>query len=183
MEKKKLGLPKVLGSKVVFKTRNLSVVETKVKFPKGKTRHYTLVFPEAVIAIVLDKKKNIYLAKEWKAGWNRVFYKLPGGAVVGKGEKASEKAIKKEILEELGIEAGKLTKLLYVADDVWVVHHFTIYLAENLVMKKQKLERFEHIRVVKMPFKKAFERFVKNNSGMTSESVLGLLFAKEKLKL
>lgn len=178
-----MNLPKALSSKVVFRTRNLSVVETKIKFPKGITSHYTLRFPEAVTAVVLDKKKNVYLAKEWRSGWNRILYKLPGGKVEGKGDSAVKKSVKKEILEELGIEARKITKLVTLPDDAWVVHHFTVYLAEDLVIKKQRLERFEHIEVVKMPLRKALAKYTRGNPDMTSESVLGLLLVKEKLKL
>jgi len=183
MINKKFNLPKALNSKVIFKTKNLSVVETKVKFPRGIDHQYTLRFPDAVIAIVLDKKKNIYLAKEWRSGWNRVLYKLPGGKIEGKGYIAVKKSVKKEILEELGIEARKITKLVTLPDDAWVVHHFTVFLAEDIVRRKQELERFEHIEVVKMPLKKALAKFTKGSPNMTSESVLGLLLAKERLKL
>lgn len=183
MKSKKSNSPKVLNSKVVFRTKNLSVVETKIRFPKGIDYQYTLRFPDAVLAVVLDKNKNVYIAKEWRSGWNRVLYKLPGGKVEGRGDSAVKMSVKKEILEELGIEARKITKLVALPDDSWVVHHFTVFLAEDIVIKKQKLEKFEHIEVVKMPLKKALEKFTKGNPNMTSESVLGLLLAKEKLKL
>lgn len=178
----KMRMPKTLSTKTVFK-RNFSVLEMKVRFPRGFAKHYIAKFHDGAVVAVIDKKKNVYLAKEWRSGWNRFLYKCPGGAVYGKGEAANVKTARNEIMEELGIYAKKITKLASVPADVLALHHIHIYLAEDIVIKEQKLETFEFIQLVKMPFKKALKIFARPNSNMTSESVLGLLLAKEKLKL
>lgn len=179
---KKMRKPKTLSTKTVFK-RNFSVLEMKVRFPNGIARHYIAKFHDAAVAVVIDSKKNVYLAKEWRSGWNRFLYKFPGGGVYGRGEAANLKTARNELIEELGIRAKKITKLASVPADVLAMHHIHIYLAEDITVKEQKLEAFEFIQVIKMPFKKALEIFARPNSNMTSESVLGLLLAKERLKL
>lgn len=174
--------PRTLSTKTVFK-KNFSVLEVKVSFPNGFAKHYVAKFRDGVVAVIVDKEQNVYLAKEWRSGWNRFLYKCPGGGVYGMGEAANLRTIKNEMMEELGIRAEKITKLASVLGDVMVVHAVHIYLAENITVGRQRLEPMEHIKLLKMPFKKAFKIFVRPGSNMTSESVLGLALAKEKLKL
>jgi len=180
---KQVKVPETLNTRVIFNKKRMKIVKINVRFPKRTTQHYVVKFNDAVTAVVIDKNKNILLAKEWRSGWNKFVYKLPGGGVAGKGEAANRRAIKKELVEELGVHAKKITKLASVPHDVKVIHHISIYLAQDISLGKQVPEKDEYIEVVKMPFKKALKMFVRNNSKMTSESVLGLLLAKEKLKL
>jgi 8-oxo-dGTP pyrophosphatase MutT (NUDIX family) len=177
-----MKIPKTLSTKETV-IKDFSILEMNVRFPKGIDKHYVVKFHDGAVAIVVDKKMNVYLAKEWRSGWNQYLIKCPGGAVYGKGEPANIRTVRNELVEELGIHVKKITKLASVPADVRILHYFHIYLAENFKIRKQKLEPFEYIKLIKMPFKKALKTFAVPNSKMTSESVLALLLAKERLKL
>ena len=180
---KRRNVPKPGKTWEIFRRKDLAVLQSNSRFSAGLAHHYVVKYPDAVNAAPVDDEMNVFVIREWRSGWNNFLYKLPGGAVRGIGEGANVRAIRGELLQEAGIRAKRITKLASVKADVNIVHRIYLYLAQGLSVGTQELEDFEYIKVIKMPFVKAYKRFVKNNSEMTSESVLCLALAKEKLKL
>ena len=91
-------------------------------------------------------------------------------------------AAKRELREELGIEAEEWIELGYVNPFTSVVHSpGFLFLARKLRFTTQQREGTEIIRVLKMPFDKAV-RLVMENKITHGQSVALILKAKEYLK-
>ena len=96
-------------------------------------------------------QKEFFMVKQWRHGSKCLSVEFPGG-VIDKGEEP-EQAARRELLEETGCRAGKLTKLGEVNPNPALfsnkVHFF---LAQNLeCTNTQDLDNDEFVNVIKVP--------------------------------
>jgi len=176
--------PKILSKKVVYKGPWLNIERKKIKLPTGKVVKWEDVISLDFVAIVaLDKKKNIYLSKEWRSAWEREILQIPAGECKGKTEKEKLKQAQNELREEVNLGAKKWEKLVSCPFDARRRARAHIFLATDLFKSKKETEDSEIIEVVKMPFQKAYKLFLSGKTPTTSYTILGMALAKERLKL
>lgn len=109
-------------------------------------------------AIVIPKKDDKFLmVKQWRHGESKLSIEFPGG-VIDAGEEPDH-AAKRELEEETGFKAGKLTKLGTVnPNPALFSNHVHVYLAEELISTgKQHLDEDEFVNYFEMPITEVIE--------------------------
>jgi len=109
-------------------------------------------------AIVIPKKDgNFLMVKQWRHGEKSLSIEFPGG-VIDEGEDPDMAACR-ELEEETGFKAGKLTKLGKVnPNPALFSNHVHVYLAEELVPTGvQHLDDDEFVNYFEMPVGEVIE--------------------------
>lgn len=176
--------PKILSKRVEYKCDWLKIERVKLKLPTGKIVKWEVPIVADFVAIVpIDNRGNIYLVKEWRVAWGKEIIQIPAGGCGGNNEKAILKKARNELREEVGLDAKKWQKLLSCPVGPRMKLGAHLYLATDLFESKKEKEDTEIIEVIKMPFPKASKLFLSGKILTTSYTILGMLLAKEKLKL
>ena len=110
---------------------------------------WVIVIPE--ITEQDGQEKSFFMVKQWRHGSKCLSVEFPGG-VIDKGEDP-ETAARRELLEETGCVAGKLTKLGQVnPNPALFSNHVHIFLAQDLQCTQgQSLDDDEFVNVIKVP--------------------------------
>lgn len=150
----KRGPYKVVSSKTVYKNPWIKVREDSVVNDKGEKSLFGVIdYKPGVSIIALDKKKNIYLVKEYYHAIGEYGIQVPSGGIE-KGQKGLD-AAKDELLEETGLVAKKWINLGFVHPLTLILNSpVDLFLALDLSEDKKPEQGIE---VLKMPFEKAYQ--------------------------
>ena len=146
--------------KLLLKTAVFDVTSSTNTYKNGKQTvqgdYIVLDAPDWVIVIpeIEDKatgQKEFFMVKQWRHGSKCLSVEFPGG-VIDRGE-APEEAARRELLEETGCRAGKLTKLGQVnPNPALFSNHVHFFLAQDLeCTNTQDLDNDEFVNVIKVP--------------------------------
>jgi len=176
---------KVLSLKPAYKCSWIEIHKAKIKLPNGVIAEWQkVVIPDFVAIVAVDKKKNIYLSKEWRVSWGKDILHLPAGSLDGKrGERQILQQARNELREEIGLDAKKWQKLIFIQHNARIKLSVHLYLATDLFPSKKKADDDEIIKMVKMPFQKAYRLFKSGKIMTTSYTLLGMMLAKERLRI
>lgn len=87
-----------------------AITEYDVELPSGDRRTWIrLHFGTSAAVLPVTKDNEVVLTREYRHGLGRVAYSLPGGTA--KDGETPEACAKRELLEETGLEPGKLLPL------------------------------------------------------------------------
>ncbi len=154
---KKNGPYKIISSREVYKNPWINVREDKVIHPKGDEGVFGVVTIDRGMSVLpIDEEGYVYLTKEFRYAVGKDTIETISGGV-DKGEKIVE-AVKREMLEEVGIKAKKFTELgmLYPLTTV-LFHEAFLFLAEDLSFCKPDTTSKEIIQPVKIKLEKAMD--------------------------
>lgn len=175
--------PKVLSEWTKYKGQWAEIRGIKVDMGNGKTVEWEKLEMSGGVAVVaMDEKNNVYLGKEYRPQHEKYIYQICSGDAEGKTtDKELKEEARRELREELGIDAKKIEKLAEVVTGGRVRESRYFYLARELFDSPLKRDENESIKVFKMPIDKAFKFLLKHDCHFTA--LLGILLAKEKLDL
>lgn len=178
MEKKN-GPWTIKKSQSVFKNDFLEVFNDKVVQPDGKNGEYaTVQMKPGVCTLAVDDEDNVYLTRQFRYALGRESLEVIAGGIEG-GEPLEN--AKREIKEEMGIEAEEWIDLGAAETDTSIIHspaHF--FVARKLQFGKPKREGTEAMKPVKIPFDTAVTKVL---NGEIVHALSCLLILKTKLKL
>ena len=146
-----------------YKCAIFSVNEVERKCHDGRKGNFIEIeCPEWIIIIPLYRDEDGVLRtiveRQYRHGSDSVTLEFPAG-LVEKGEEPID-AARRELLEETGFKAGKVTKLATLCpNNAFMSNHQHIYLAEDLeLVSGQDLDANEEIDLYSLPLSEVLER-------------------------
>lgn len=175
--------PKIISEKVLYKSNLSEVISAKVKLPNGKVVEWDYFGNADVVAILpIDQDGNVYLVSEWRPAWRKDIMQIPAGHCIAKTETGRIKQAHNELREETGMDAKTLKKIVVYTPSARMNYYVHIYLAQDLFSSYKDPDEDELIKVVKIPFQKAYQKFIKDWELTTSSTITALLLTKDLIK-
>jgi ADP-ribose pyrophosphatase len=133
----------------------MQLVKDDVLRPDGEPGTYSVVqLKPGVCVVALDERENVHLTMEFHYGVGRVTLEGVSGGI--EEDESAETAARRELAEELGIEAGTLHPMGMVDPfTASVVSPTQLFLAEALKLGTKAPEATEVIQHVSMPLSEA----------------------------
>lgn len=135
------------AKKLLYSTPILSVHQQTNTAPDGSQGNYIVVdAPDwAIVIPVLENPRRLVMVRQWRHGSHSLSTEFPGG-VIDHGESPAQ-AAERELLEETGYKAGKLTHLGSMSPNpAMFSNKVHCFVAENLIATGvQNLDRGEFV--------------------------------------
>ena len=170
---------KTLSSQQVFDGRLLKVYLDQVELTGGGTSSREFVHhPGGVAAVALDGDGNVYLERQFRYPYHKVVTEIPAGKLEP-GEDPFD-AIRRELSEEIGAEAGRWDALGYIMPSVGYTDEMLyLYLARDLSFGARHLDQDEFLEPFKLPFAEALAQAA--DGRINDAKTVAALFRAEKL--
>ncbi len=125
----------------------------------GITGEYVAVEAPDWVVVIPVYGDSFVMVRQWRHAEENMTWEFPGG-VMNEGEDPAETAAR-ELFEETGFKAGKITKLGRCSSNPALFkNHFTVFLAEDLEPTgEQHLDDDELVNYTLMPREKVIDSF------------------------
>ncbi|MEN6521350.1 MAG: NUDIX hydrolase [Armatimonadota bacterium] len=171
---------KVISTKRIYDGKILNLRVDTVILPDGREAKREIVEHRGAIAVVplLDTTK-VVMVKQYRRSAGEVLLEIPAG-VMEKDEDA-ETSANRELMEEIGYKAGKLTRMystfLAPGYSEEMLHTF---LAEDLVPARAKADDDEFIEIVTIELSDAV-KMIRSGEIKDAKTASGLLMAQQMI--
>lgn len=150
---RKHGPWEILGSRDAYRSEHLKTRVDEVIRPDGDRGEYAVVeMPEGVCVLPIDDDGQVHLVQQFRYAVGRDSVEVVAGAM----EEGPEEAARRELQEELGIEADELISLGQMdIDTSMILGPVHLYAARGLRFREPDREATEVMRSLKLPFAEA----------------------------
>ncbi|MDR3191090.1 MAG: NUDIX hydrolase [Lactobacillaceae bacterium] len=123
----------VVAEQIVYDGRIIQVVDETVQLSDGRTSHRDIVHHSGAVAVLaLTDDNKMIVEKQWRAPIRQVTMEIPAGKLDAR-DVDELAAIKRELNEEVRLQAGKIEKITGFYSSVgFADEYITIYLATEL---------------------------------------------------
>ena len=144
-------------SETLLKTVVCSITKRHNTSSDGTEGDYIIMDAPDWVIVIAEHNDKFLMVKQWRHGEAGLSIEFPGG-VIDKGEEP-EQAARRELEEETGYKAGKLTKLGTVnPNPALFSNHVHFYLAQELqATGKQNLDEDEFINCMELSKEEVLE--------------------------
>ncbi len=165
---------RLIGSREVFAGRLISVQVDEVELADGsRTTREVVSHPGAVAVVPMLDEKRVVMIRQYRHAAGRVVWELPAGTL-GEGESAEECA-RRELVEEVGYEAGELRRLFstYLSPGYSseLIH---LFVARGLRATSPRRERDERIEAAPLAVEEAVA-MIERGEVQNAAAICGLL--------
>jgi len=149
--------PEVLGSRVVYEGRVVSLRVDEIALPHGRRATREVVeHPGAIVVIALDERGEVALVRQYRHAVKRYLLELPAGGLEP-GEEPLATA-QRELREEVGVEAARWTPLGHFFSSPGFANEILhVFLAEDLRPAYAEPDEDEDIAVVRYSLSELYE--------------------------
>lgn len=167
-----------ISSKEIFHGKIIEVRLDTVKLPNGNESTREIVkHPGAVGIVPITDKGEVILVKQFRYPVNQEIFEIPAGKL---DENEEPKACaKRELLEETGYDAKKISKLcMFYTTPGFSDEMMHLFLAENLIYQEQQLDEDEFLEVLRIPLDEAVQWIISGKI-IDGKSIVGITLAKQ----
>jgi ADP-ribose pyrophosphatase len=165
------------NTKDVYSCRIFTVREEDIALPNGKTARQSWIDHKPTVAVIpVNNQNELLLISQFRVPAAKNLLEIPAGSFDGDGE-SPESCAGRELAEETGYRAGKLTQLFagYLLPG-YCNEFMYFFLAEDLVYDPLTPDEDEFIEVIPVSFARADE-LLKNGALIDAKTVLGIMLA------
>jgi ADP-ribose pyrophosphatase len=163
-----------------YKGRVFSVTQVEVVLPDQRSHVYDRInIQDAVTILPVDADMNLYFVRQFRIGSNSILLELPAGKIEsGEGAQATAE---REIREEIGMAAGKMTSLggFYMSPG-YSTEYMHCFLATELYTAPLDADMDEFLNIEKIPFEQVKSMIAAGNLP-DSKSLAVIMLAWEHL--
>ncbi|MDQ6919292.1 MAG: NUDIX hydrolase [Candidatus Dormibacteraeota bacterium] len=147
----------VVGKRNLCAHHRYSLHADEVAWPDGTVTSYAVFRqPEAALILPLTEAGTTFLVSQWRHSWDTDAWELPAGTVE-EGEPPPATA-RRELVEEVGLEAGRWDFLGTARATAVSTMRFHFYLARELTRVERRPEIYEQDMVIReLPLEEALD--------------------------
>ena len=163
----------------VFKGHAFDVQKLSVTLPDGRVRNYDLVnHRNSATIIPVEDNGDIWFVEQYRMGSENILLELPAGVI--DCDETPEACATREVREEIGFAAGKMTLLgsIYLAPGYSNEINY-IFLAKNLTHNPLQQDEDEFLSVKKIA-EKDINELISSGKLQDSKSLAALLIYQQK---
>ncbi len=170
-----------VSSQTLFEGRIIKVKLDQARLENGKTAGREVVeHPGGVAVLAMEPDGTVYTVKQFRYPFAKVVEELPAGKLDGPEE--HEKAARRELSEEVGVEADELRYLgCLLASPGFCTEVLHMYFARGLRHGAVHPDEDEFLEVERVPFDTLYERVMAGEI-TDAKSVAIVLKVKEILR-
>ena len=170
----------IVETENVFDGKIIKVRKYVVTLPDGKKAFREEVLHGGGAGALVYDGENVYLVSQFRLAANSDLLEIPAGKLEP-GEDPLE-AVKRELVEEVGVVAKRLDKISSFYPSPGYTDEVThVYFCDDFYVSDQKLDEGEFLNVKKIPVEKAFS-MVRSGEIIDAKTVIALLYLKNLLK-
>jgi ADP-ribose pyrophosphatase len=179
--RRKPASERITETKIIYEGRKATVKLHTVDLGDGRTSTREIIEHPGVAAIVpVDADGNVVLVRQYRLAVGDMMLEIPAGVL--DGDEAPEVGAQRELQEETGLRAGRLTPLgprFFVSPGIsteWI----QVFLAEELSESPLNPDEDEDIETVRVSLAEAV-RMVERGEFRDAKSITGVLLATKHL--
>ncbi len=173
---------KIVSTRTVFSGRAVRLKVETVELPDGRETTREIVEHDDCVAMVpLDSADNVLLVQQFRTAPGKSLLEIPAGGI-DRGEDP-ERAVRRELQEEIGYVPGKLEKLGgFYSTPGYCTEYLHLFLATDLTPGRLFAEDTAGITVVRVPVGR-LRGLIDSGAICDAKSIAGLLIFLERRAL
>ena len=172
-----------LSREEIFLGKIVHLVKDTVTLPNGRTAtREMMLHPGAVAILPLFPDGSVLMEYQYRYPLGRVVYEIPAGKLDSREEDPREAALR-ELREETGYTAGRLTSLgYYIPSPAVLSERIELFLAEELTLGDTELDEDEFLMTERRPLAELCEMVMRGEieDGKTQTALLKTLLLKKE---
>ena len=168
-------------SMLVYQGRIVDLRVDTVRLPSGRlTTREIAEHSDSVCMVPLDSQGNVLLVRQYRKSVESNLLEVPAGGI--EENEAPEDAVLRELQEEVGYTAGKITRLAgFWVSPGWCTEFMHAYLATELSPARLDADFDENITVIQVPLAQTID-LISSGEIQDGKSVASLLLAMRHLE-
>jgi len=158
---------------IVHENKLFKIEESEITIRNKKVKNHKIIENDTVVIIPITRPGYTLLEEQYRPATGMIMRELPSGHVE-KGENLEE-AAKRELEEETGFKADKVTFLTFFFSGL-ISKKESVYIAENLTIGKVHLDADESINAVKEVSISDCLKMIENNQIIDPKTIIALLY-------
>ncbi|RKZ25381.1 hypothetical protein DRQ20_05270, partial [bacterium] len=163
-----------LETRKIYSGRVVALRIDRVMLPSGRKSIREVVEHRGAVAAIPVKGDKIILIRQYRYPVDEVIYEIPAGT--REKDETPDETMARELEEEIGYRAGKLTHLFtFYSTPGFTTEKISIYLAEELEPVERRPEHDENIEVVEVE-KERIPEMIKNGEIRDGKTIAALCY-------